>query len=157
MTAWGWARRGGREDGIVLERRCCVARGKRHSGGAPNEGERGSRRCRPRRHHGGGGKGEGRELGGGRWVKGSGPEPHFIFMQLLISVEPDTRRAYPTVLPLNPPPRPPPSTLLPSYPSPPAPPRAPFGQLDLLPPRLLPPCAGELPSCPFRGRVAAGN
>lgn len=104
MTAWGWARRGGREDGIVLERRCCVARGKRHSGGAPNEGERGSRRCRPRRHRGGGGKGEGRELGGGRWVKGSGPEPHFIFMQLLISVEPDTRRAYPTVLPLNPPP-----------------------------------------------------
>lgn len=118
MTAWGWARRGGREDGIVLERRCCVARSKRHSGGAPNEGERGSRRCRPRRHHGGGGKGEGRELGGGRWVKGSGPEPHFIFMQLLISVEPDTRRAYPTVLSLNPPPvhRPPRSylpTLLP--------------------------------------------
>lgn len=58
-------------------------------------------------------------------------------MQLLISVEPDTRR-----VPNLPPPVPL-STLLPATrPSP-------FGQLDLLPPRLLPPCAGELPSAPF--------
>lgn len=77
-------------------------------------------------------------------VKGSGPEPHFIFMQLLISVEPDTRRV-PDL-----PPVPLFSLLLPH------PPWAPFGQLDLLPPRLLPPCA-EATLCPFRGRVAAGN
>lgn len=55
----------------------------------------------------------------------------------MISVEPDTRR-----VPNLPPPVPL-STLLPATrPSP-------FGQLDLLPPRLLPPCAGELPSAPF--------
>lgn len=58
-------------------------------------------------------------------------------MQLLISVEPDTRR-----VPNLPPPVPL-SLLLP------APHPSPFGQLDLLPPRLLPPCAGELPSAPF--------
>lgn len=61
-------------------------------------------------------------------------------MQLLISVEPDTRRV--PNLPLPPPPVPLSSLL-------PVPRPSPFGQLDLLPPRLLPPCAGELPSAPF--------
>lgn len=116
---------------------------KQRRGGASNEGERGSRRCRRhrrRRRRGSGGKGEGGELGGGRWVKGSGPEPHFIFMQLLISVEPDTRRV-PNI--------PPPCRSPRSYPALPPPRPSPFGQLDLLPPHLLPPCAGELPSAPF--------
>lgn len=85
---------------------------------------------------------------GGRWVKGSGPEPHFIFMQLLISVEPDTRRVPSLPLPV------PPSSLLLALPRP--------SWCALRPTR--PPATAPLAAlyrratlCPFRGRVAAGN
>lgn len=131
----------------MLERRCCVARDNGARRGCSNEGERGSRRCR-RRRRGGGGKGEGGELGGGRWVKGSGPEPHFIFMQLLISVEPDTRRVPSLPLPASPSslllalPRPPSSALRPTRP----PATAPLAAL-----------CRRATLCPFRGKVAAGN
>lgn len=125
----------------MLERRCCVARSNDAEGRRTKENEAAAVAVAAATAAVGAAEVEEKvkveNSEGGRWVKGSGPEPHFIFMQLLISVEPDTRR-----VPNLPPPVPL-STLLPATrPSP-------FGQLDLLPPRLLPPCAGELPSAPF--------
>lgn len=123
----------------MLERRCCVARSNDAEGRRTKENEAAAVAAATAAV----GAAEVEEKvkvensEGGRWVKGSGPEPHFIFMQLLISVEPDTRR-----VPNLPPPCRSPRSYLPPRPSP-------FGQLDLLPPRLLPPCAGELPSAPF--------